>query len=248
MGEKLLSAPLIEALCEFKFDPSSPWDWTLPGRLYNQIAYEFPERSQVEEAEVHIQLGSGNPPLSQIIKGPDRVQMKRLDGSAMVQIGPHLLAINYLRLYPNWETFRELILNIFDEYIKLCGDYKLQRIGLRYINQIPFTGDGGGLESLIRVVPPLKGILEQPLIGFYQRYEFIFSSPKGNLIHQTGIRKTDQGPVLMLDLDFGSMELKEFVNKLSVEKWLNEAHDIIYQSFVESLNPDLYEKFKRGIK
>lgn len=57
MGEKLLSAPMIEALCEFRFTPSSPWDWTLPGRLYDQIGNEFTERSQVDAVGVQIQLG-----------------------------------------------------------------------------------------------------------------------------------------------------------------------------------------------
>lgn len=247
MGDKLLLPPLVEALCEFRFTPSSPWDWTLPGRLYDQIGKEFPERSQVEEVGVQIQLGPGKPPASQVIKGPDRVQMKRLDGLAMIQIGPHLLAINYLRSYPNWETFLELILSILENYINLCGECNLQRIGLRYINQIPLPVDKGDLEGLISLVPSLKGPLGRPLLGFYQRYEIIQESPKGILIHQTGIQKADHENVVMLDLDFGSTELEGICDKVTVEKWLNVAHDRIYESFVASLNPDLYEKFKRGI-
>lgn len=247
MGEKLLSAPMIEALCEFRFTPSSPWDWTLPGRLYDQIGNEFTERSQVDAVGVQIQLGPGKAPFSQIIKGPDRVQIKRADGSAMVQIGPHLLAINYFRNYPNWETFRTLILQIFEKYINLCGECNLQRIGLRYINQIPLPQDKCKLDSLISLDPPLKGTLDQPLVSFYQRYEILYDSPKGVLIHQTGIQKADQGDTLMLDLDFGSQELEGICNQLSVGSWLNEAHDLIYKCFVESLNPNLYEKFKRGI-
>lgn len=247
MGERLLSAPLIEALCEFRFSPSSPWDWTFPGRLYDQIGEEFHERSQVDGVGVQIQLGPGKPPAPQIIKGPDRVQMKRLDGSAMVQIGPHLLAVNFLRNYPNWETFRTLVLSIFEKYIKLCGEYSMQRIGLRYINQITLPEDKFELETLISLSPPLKGVLDKPLAGFYQRYEILFDSPKGILIHQTGIQRVDQRNVLMVDLDFGSMELEGVCDQLAAENWLNEAHDRIYESFVGSLNPDLYERLKRGI-
>jgi uncharacterized protein (TIGR04255 family) len=85
------------------------------------------------------------------------------------------------------------------------------------------------------------------LAGFYQRYEILFDSPKGILIHQTGIQRVDQRNVLMVDLDFGSMELEGVCDQLAVENWLNEAHDRIYESFVGSLNPDLYERLKRGI-
>src|SRR5947208_3343497 len=94
MGEKLVSPPLLEALCEFRFAPTEAWDWTLPGRLYDRIEKEFSERSQVEGIEVQLSLGPGQPPSSQIMRGPDRVQMKRKDGTAMVQVGPHLLAVN----------------------------------------------------------------------------------------------------------------------------------------------------------
>ena len=247
MGDKLLSPPLIEALCEFRFTPSSPWDWTLPGRLYDQIGKEFSERSQIEEVGVQIRLGPGKPPASQVIKGPDRVQMKRPDGSAMVQIGPHLLAVNYLRSYPNWETFSELILSIFESYINLCGECNLQRIGLRYINRLPLPEGKCDLESLISLAPSLKGPLDRPLVGFYQRYEILYDSPKGILIHQTGIQKADHENVVMVDLDIGSTELEGISDKFTLEKWLNAAHDRIYETFVASLNPVLYEKLKRGI-
>ncbi|OGP88263.1 MAG: hypothetical protein A2156_14515 [Deltaproteobacteria bacterium RBG_16_48_10] len=246
MGDKLLSPPLIEALCEFRFTPSSPWDWTLPGRLYDQLAEEFPERSQVDGVGVQIKLGPGKPLSSQVIKGPDRVQMKRSDGSAMVQVGPHLLAVNYLRFYPNWETFRGLILSTFEKNIKLCGECNLQRIGLRYINQIPLPEGKCDLETLISLAPSLKGPLDRPLMGFYQRYEILHDSPKGILIHQTGIPKTDHGNVIMVDLDFGSLELEGICDQFTVANWLNAAHDRIYESFVASLHPDLYEKFRRG--
>jgi uncharacterized protein (TIGR04255 family) len=246
MGEKLLSPPLIEALCEFRFTPASPWDWTLPGRLYDQIGDEFRERSQVEGVGVQIQLGPGKPPASQIIKGQDRVQMKRPDGSAMVQIGPRLLAVNCLRLYPNWESFRTTILSVFQEYVKLCGECLLQRIGLRYINQIPAPGDKCELGDFISVAPPLHGSLDRQLLGFYQRYEILHDSPKGLLIHQTGIQKKDQSNVLMLDLDFGSEELEGVCDHLVVGNWLDKAHERIYESFVASLNTALYERFRRG--
>ena len=246
MGEKLKSPPLIEALCEFRFTPDSPWDWTLPGRLYDQIQEEFHERSQVEGVGVQIQLGPGKPPASQIIKGPDRVQMKRTDGSAMVQVGPRLLVVNCLRLYPNWETFRALILSIFQKYVKLCGECVLQRIGLRYINQIPVLGDKSPLGNFISVAPPLHGPLDRQLLGFYQRYEILHDSPKGILVHQTGIQKKDQENILMLDLDFGSEELKGVCDQQAVGNWLDKAHERIYESFVASLNTALYERFRRG--
>lgn len=245
MGEKLLSPPLIEALCEFRFKATGAWDWTLPGRLYERIGKEFTERSEVDAVEVgqvHSEPGKLPFPITK------RFQMKRSDGSAMVQTGPDFLAVNCMRLYPGWETFLALILRIFEEYMVLRGKCDLERIGLRYINQILPPGEKYQLESLITVAPQLKGSLDRPLAGFYQRYEILLDSPKGILIHQTGIQTKDGAAMLMLDLDCGSRELEGVCDRLAVEKWLIGAHDLLYECFVGSLNPDLYDGFKKGIK
>ena len=246
MGDKLLSPPLIEALCEFRFAQSGPWDWTFPGRLYNQLGAEFSLRSQVDGVGVQIQFGPGKPVSSEIVKGPDRIQMKRTDGSAMVQIGPHLLAVNHLPPYPDWESFRTLILRVFKEYIQLSGECSLERIGLRYINQIPLTEDKPKLEAVISVTPSLKGALDRPLVGFYQRYEILYDSPNGVLIHQTGIQQTEQGTTLMLDLDFGTKELQGVCDQSAVSNWLDAAHGVVYDCFVASLTWEFYEKLRGG--
>jgi uncharacterized protein (TIGR04255 family) len=246
MGDKLLSPPLIEALCEFRFAQSTPWDWTFPGRLYDQLSKDFPERSQVDGVGVQIQFGPGKPVPSEVFKGPDRIQMKRTDGSAMVQVGPHLLAVNHLRPYSDWDSFRTLILSVFEKYIQLSGGCSLARIGLRFINQIQLTRDSWKLKDIITVMPPLKGTLDRLLSGFYQRYEILYDSPRGILIHQTGIQETEQAKALMLDLDFGSMDLQGVCDQSGVGNLLDAAHGIVYECFVASLTPEFYGELRRG--
>jgi uncharacterized protein (TIGR04255 family) len=248
MGEKIPIPPLIEAICEFRFVPAGEWDWTLPGRLYEKIGNEFHERSQVKNLQVHI--GSKDPD-TQVISGLERVQLKRPDGSAMVQIGPNLLAINHLRPYPEWHTFMGMILSIYEKYIELIVEPKLARIGLRYINQISLPVGGYKLGDYISLEPQLKGTLERPILGFYLRYEFSYDSPKGVLIHQTGIQKTDQGNVLMLDLDFGSLQIDQLEEgtipvRSAIESWLNGAHDLVLDCFKESISLEFYERLRRG--
>src|SRR5438093_1211585 len=109
MAEKLKYSPLIEALCEFRFAPSPSWDWTIPGRLYDEIGRDFPERAQVDGVAVQFVLGPEKASAQPVINGPARVQMKRADGTAMVQVGPNLLVVNHLRPYVGWETFRPMI-------------------------------------------------------------------------------------------------------------------------------------------
>lgn len=250
MGEKLASPPLIEALCEFRFKESDKWDWTIPGRLFDQIGSEFSQRNQVNAFGIQVSLGPGRPVTSHIEASPERLQFKRPDGSAMVQVGPHLLTINHLRPYPQWENFLTLILRTLKTYWKLTTEQvPFERIGLRYINEIQLTVEQVDIGEIITTKPPLGEPLDRPLVGFYQRYELKYEEPLGILIHQTGIQKTADGKAsLMLDLDFGSQEVFNLSTEDEVRNWLEKAHDRVYEAFRASLVPDVYEKMRRGNK
>jgi uncharacterized protein (TIGR04255 family) len=246
MGDKLKKPPLIEALCEFRFDPSSPWDWTIPGQLFDKIGHEFSERSQVQGLGVQIQVGPGPAPTTHLSTGPERVQLRRPDGSAMVQVGPHLMAVNHLRPYPQWETFRGLIMRVFSTYSDVTHTTSLSRIGLRYINQIELPAEPVEIGDFSTLKPPLLGPLDRPLQGFYQRYEIVQDAPVGVLIHQTGIQKSEERRVIIVDLDFGSHEVTNIQDATAVEAWLDLAHERVEEAFIASLNPALYERMKRG--
>ena len=245
MGDQLKNPPLIEAVCEFRFDPASEWDWTVPGRLFDKIGKEFSERSEVRRLGVTVEQGGEKTPRPALIEaGPDRIQLKRPDGSAMVQVGPKLLVINHLRPYTNWETFRDLILGIHRTYCDIAGSNTLGRLGLRYINQIPQAEQA--IEDIITLRPALSRSLDRSVSTFYQRYEFTHEDPKGILIHQTGRRLVDEKPVIMLDLDFGSEDVGEIGSADAVVDWLDRAHDRVEEGFIDSLVPSFYDRLKRG--
>lgn len=243
MLDKLKSPPLIEALCEFRFSSKEDWDWTVPGRLYDELKDEFPERGQIHAVEVRLdtkQLSQG---------GVERVQMKRKDGSAMVQVGPHLLVVNHLLPYSDWDEFLRLIINVLKKYTDLATHAPFERIGLRYINQIPIKNDElHDVGRYIVLVPPIPKAIERPLNSFYQRYDLVHADPEGVLIHQTGVAKSQAGLLnIMLDLDFGSSKVSH-LNKNSIGEWLTKAHRQIEIAFTESVEAEMLKKMKEGIE
>jgi hypothetical protein len=236
-------------LCEFRFKESDKWDWTIPGRLFDQIGSEFSQRNQVNAFGVQVNFGPGKPVTSHIETSPERLQFKRPNNSAMVQVGPHLLTVNHLKPYPQWENFLALILRILETYWKLTEHVPFERIGLRYINEIQLSAEQIEISAIITTSPSLPGPLNCPLAGFYQRHELRYDGPLGILIHQTGIQaKPDGKTSLMLDLDFGSQDVSDLKTKDEVQNWLEKAHDRVYEAFRASLVPLEYEKMQRGDK
>lgn len=247
IGKRLKNPPLVEAVCEFRFSMDSQWDWTIPGLLFERIRDEFSERSELRRLSVSVQQAGGDSaPQALIDSGPERVQLKRPDGSAMVQVGPRLLAINHLRPYADWKTFRTLILKIYQIYRNISRTDRPSRIGLRYINQIARAERQ--IDEVLTLRPPLAGKLVRPIANFFQRYELEHETPKGVLIHQSGSQITEGKSVITIDLDFFSESVAHMKNNKTVTKWLDEAHDRVEESFIDSLTPEFYEWLKRGAK
>lgn len=246
MGELLKNPPLIEAVCEFHFEDDSKWDWTVPGRLFDKIGAEFSERAEVHRLGVTIQQASGKVSAPSVIEaGPDRIQLKRSDGSAMVQVGARQLVINQLQPYQDWKTFCELILRIYATYNDVVGGGTLSRIGLRYINQIGLSGQA--CNEVITIWPSLANSLNKNISSFYQRYELIHDNPDGLLIHQTGLIGEENKKIVVLDLDFISNAVSSLTSRDSISDWLNRAHDRVEEAFIDSLTPTVYARFKEGV-
>ena len=90
MGRRYKNPPIVEALCEFRFDPDSPWDLAMPGLVYERVRDTFPKRRQAKQFAVEVSAGQKG--VEQHVRTTDRMQFLREDEKALVQVGPHLLA------------------------------------------------------------------------------------------------------------------------------------------------------------
>lgn len=230
MSRKYRNPPIVEALCEFQFIPSQPWDMTIPGLLYDKIKGQFPEKQQ------QMGFGIGFQPKERAIE--QRVQMyQRMrflnpDKSSLVQVGPDLLTINHLRPYPTWDVFKPLILENLGIYQEIAKTKGLKRIGLRYINKIEF--DSGPIEltdyfSYYAFIPPN---LPQRHETFQVRVEIPYVEERDLLLLTLGTSISDKPDILTLlfDLDY-FMNIPERVTLEQVPIWIEMAHNVIEAAF-----------------
>jgi uncharacterized protein (TIGR04255 family) len=238
----LKNPPLIEAVFEAHFGPNAAWDWTMPGRLYDRMSGEFSERQQALDFR-GVQLPVAADRVGQV----QRVQLKRSDGSAMIQIGEEMLAINHFAPYPSWEGFRELIMRVVGTSLELGARLDLTRVGLRYINVIRELPDEGDLSRVITVLPRLTGPLMRPSVGLYVRCDLAHETPAGILVLQTGLRSTpgrENGSEVILDLDFVGQESVSITSSEILGGWLDAAHKHIEDAFIAALAPQMYDRLK----
>lgn len=231
MGRTYENPPLIEAVCEFRFEPSQPWDWTIPGLIYDKVKFEYPKKRQQNIVEV--ELRAEQEELAQRLKGGvARMQFLREDERALIQVGPDLLTINHLKPYPNWETFKGMIAHALDIYRQVAVPKGIRRIGLRYINKIEILEPRVKIEDYLLAVPKVPETVPQIFSTFVQRVEIPFEQANSVLVLQSGTIRDEQweGTAFMLDLDFFTLR----VNKLtldSVMEWVERAHNEVERAF-----------------
>jgi uncharacterized protein (TIGR04255 family) len=242
MGEILKNPPLIEAVFEMHFGPGAAWDWTMPGRLYDRLAPEFGERSQSLDFR-----GVNLPVPASRVGEVQRVQLRRADGSAMIQIGQEMLAINHYPPYPSWEVFRDLIMRVVKISLELGARLDLTRLGLRYINIVRGLPDDGDLSRVLSVLPTLSGSLRRPSVGLYVRCELAHEDPIGVLVLQTALRRTagqETGSEVVLDLDFIGQAPASITEPTSLNSWLEAAHKHVEDGFIAALAPEMYAQLQ----
>lgn len=246
MAEKLANPPLAEVVCEFCFDTSGAWDWTIPGMFYERIRQEFPRREQVKQR-------GGHPLWAREDEGPasvggvvDRVRLSSEDGVTTVNLSPYQMFVNRLYPYPGWNSLARVLNETLRKYLEVASPTILDQVSLRYINQIPLPFEREiDIGEFITLDPSLPPKLDETLNDFYQRYELRYANPDGVLLHQTGLEIDAAEPFqyLVLDLEFVS-PVGFGLQPAQVTDWLDAAHDRIEEAFVASVAPGALERMR----
>ncbi len=242
MPRRYKKPPIIEALCEFRFEGSQPWDWTVPGLVYEKIREQFPKKRQENILEIAIQPGQDKI-LQQMKAGVPKMQFLRDDESALIQVGPDLLAINQLRPYPSWLTFKLMILENMRVYREIAEPKALKRIGLRYINRIEIPNEKIQLDEYFQTLPQVPRSIPQDLQSFLLQIEVPYNDPSGRLrlIFGTAPAETSGNLAFMLDLDFyvfadGSPPID------MAGEWIDRAHTRVEEAFDASFTEKTHKE------
>ncbi|MCI0691855.1 TIGR04255 family protein [candidate division KSB1 bacterium] len=213
MSKNYKNPPLIEAVCEFKFQPPSSWNPAVPDLIYEKVQAQFPQRELMNSHDEQKPTPGA------------KTKFRRADGSALLQISPKLLAINQLRPYRTWPQFKKTILEAYTIYRELAQPSGIIRLGLRYINQIEIP------ETKIEIGRYLRGCPE----GYHKLFlstEFPFEAEEEKLAMILAYVPHREGDFLRfyLDLDYGAFPMPAE----EIGPVLERAHDRLEQIFEAS--------------
>lgn len=245
MSRKYANPPLLEAVCEFRFTPDTPWDMTIPGLVYEKLRDAFPTREQrlMQEVDELIQGPEGFQ--QQIRMMSERTLLFAEDKKTFVQVGPRLLAVNSLRPYPSWVGFKPKIEKAFEVISRTVEIRGLERIGLRYINRIEIPDSLAKLKDYLQFYLFLGPQLPQEMAAFIAGCDFLYAHGRDRCRVQLtpAPSSSPQQLALILDIDYFLAQEKGVEVPAAID-WIEEAHDKVEEVFERCITDSLRNSFQ----
>ncbi len=242
MTRKYRKPPIVEAVCEFRFEPGN-WDNAMPGLIWEQVKIPFPKRRDAVRFEVQSVPGPGS--FEQRVIQESLIQYLQEDEKLFMQVGSNVLTVNRLAPYANWQEFKPLIQQAFQAYSRQASPKAITRIGLRYINRIELPGDKVDLKALLEFRPHVGDALPKDHTSFTVGAEFLFEGNRDVLRLQVATAKPERESrlALILDLDYFSL-LPDRTISDDIAQWLEVAHGHIEDAFEASITDTLRQSFE----
>jgi uncharacterized protein (TIGR04255 family) len=223
------NSPLVEVVFEIQFS-GEPAIECNRDKFYEKIRDDYPHIFVPQSIE-------GRP----IALDPYRFE--REDRSGLIMLSIRNLAVSYKK-YGGYRVFKKETMRVFSIFSELFKLDKLNRIGLRYINMIPFIREKNIIP--INNYLNLKFNLPKSIPSHFQNLSLVFESKtEGGSITTRIFPVVSQGKTqeaLILDFDYAKHINLQFK---SVEKYLEESHRNTKLLFEEFITDD-YKKIMRG--
>ena len=235
MGKKYENPPIIEALCDFRFEKTE-WNAISPSKIFEAIKKDYPDIKQIN---FHALQPDGK------LLIESRTQFVKKNKEGIVQFTNQLLSVHILKKYSSWKEFFPEIKKMFHLYSSITNPNKIKRIGLRYVNKINIG------ESFLDLQRKLKLF---PYIGksFSNCKEFEFGTTLGyeddrdflNLTQRTVPVVKDVGKSIILDLNYYSDKFKENEGSDTFFNWIDNAHTNLENAFEDCITDELRKELK----
>ncbi len=227
---KYQNPPIIEALCEIFF-AGSEWDATIPGSFYQIVRDAYPNKREIPRFGLTMQVAQ-NQLSAQGTLDKSLIRFSKQDESQLIQLAENLLTINQLKPYCGYEQFQSDINKAVETYIGVAVPKVVERVGVRYINQITIPLNDFDSTDYIRVSSGVPEEVASVITGFATRIGLVARHPH----HQVYVTLSTIPPFaegstsLLLDL-YDTVQLH---NDSTVDVIINaviEAHDNVEHVF-----------------
>ncbi|MEU7934529.1 TIGR04255 family protein [Micromonospora echinofusca] len=208
MAHQYRKPPILEASFEARFDTSPNYNVFTPLRVYDELSADYqsePVLISDQGIEIVEDSREGSDTTFRLKKEQYRYQIASPDAAWILRFNRRLLSVHASAPYPGWNAFRERIHKSLKAYLLVAQPASLQRISIRYVNQITFDEEPVDLADYFVAPPDTPRDSATSIGAFFQRLECFWPDQPFRLV-QTFASAPDEKLSVILDLDMISEE------------------------------------------
>ncbi len=239
---------IAEALCEIHFalPDNTPWKASLAGDLFKQVQDEFPEMEPGLEIGFQFELSPQR--IGQSLLPPrQRMRFKHKDLPLLLQLGPNVLTVNVLPIYPGWEDMRRRVLSAWQQACSALKPAKITQVGLRYINRIDEIDETGTPGDWFKPSDYLPAGVLQSKGSFLSRVESQIDSENRIVVTLAEVQSDDQERKKGIVFDIDRIVEKELpIDDSVLLGEMDRLHEHIWEIFEAVQTQRLVNYLKGG--
>ena len=235
MSKTYKNPPLLEAVCEFRFELSGKASTKQVSAFYEKIKGSFPvsKKGKVGSIELKVEpdKSSGKNQMTHKENFYEFDQYFSQDEKYSIQLDGGRVSIHRVKPYISWTDFFPLIKLVYSSYIQSFSPTKVLRIGLRYVNEIILPSENFVLQDYFNINASFPFFSKESQKSIF--LGSVFEQEEGRdaikiQFTEKQIKKTSE-KVFVLDFDYFLTTPSILSNR--VEKWVEEAHNKIEGAF-----------------
>lgn len=242
--EQLPSAPIVEAVIHWQAPAGKTLD---KDALRKELVSRFPDYQLHDQQEFDAKMQAS-------VDGVELRQQTRWGGYRLtgkgaepyvIQFKPNGIAFSRLKPYDQWETFLEAALPFWNAYLKFAEPPVIDRLGVRFINQIALTGTEG-YSSYLRPLPTCPAGIDLANESFF--YQDSYRVP-GYPYHVNWVRTVPstafEDKALIVDIDVWTQRLASLEHEV-LTNHLAEMRNIKDRLFFACMTDQAIERFRKA--
>jgi len=243
------SSPIIEALVEVHFSQTTT-DFTVWANFNNRLKKSYPivEELFIPKTELRItqdrKSGEGR------ISPEKLLRFYKKDKTQLVQANKDFVSVNKLKPYSGYEKFIADAERVLKNYIDLTSPKLINRIGMRYINQIIIPETSVELSAYFRFMPQIPDEVTQGINNVLLQIQFTPRNSQHQIMTslRSDIPSVEGQTVFFLDI-YDILPINNEADLSIILKSLNEAHENIervFEGFITDKARKLFEVVKNN--
>lgn len=222
------TSPIIEAISEVYFSKTNN-DFSVWGNFNNKLKKIYPNVKEVLIPKTELKMDQEGK--TRELVSPEKLyRFINKNKTQLVQANKDFVSVNQLKPYQNYKKFRSDTKKVLKSYIDVVSPKIVDRIGMRYINQINIGEESIELSDYFKFMPQIPTEVTEGINDVLLQIRFV---PKGSKhLITTSLRSgaNESQTVFFLDI-YDILPINNEVNLDIILNILDEAHDNVERVF-----------------